>query len=222
MGPVDRFRLRRLGQIHTGRVVYSAEFLKLRREPLNDRMVAAFERAHQERPVDWLSAYARCSGDHITGLRHPDHQGALWRSLRQHVPLRQAGLGRGDGGGATQRCPSVSLRPSTSGGPRTASPVDWVNAEGGRAESTCRRAVRPSGLPSDEASNSISPVSFVGACLWAPAPHGPFPARITERRCRSSAAVGRRWCGPRGCGDGRLDIFRRSQINLGYGKRAAL
>ena len=115
--------------------------------------------------------------------------------------------------GSNAEGPSVSLRPSTSGGPRDRISVDWVNAEGGQGiylpEGCAPSIYHPTSQPFD------IPVSFVGASF------GPRPIMVHFLREHGVPVqvFGNGWKSMGGTGyvESPADIFRRSQINLGNG-----
>ena len=209
LGPVDRFDYVDLVNLIRARG-YSAEFLRLRRE-VNGRMVAAFERAHQERPVDWLFAYAQ--GDHILA--------SAIQTIRERygVPCVNMCLDdkqSWDGGMVgEQRRGSVGLVAAFDLWWTSARvSVDWVNAEGGRAIYLPEGCAPSIHHPAERQPFDI-PVSFVGAC------YGPRPAMVhfLRRHGVPVQVFGYGWKAMGGAAwtEDPVDIFRRSQINLGNG-----
>ena len=130
-------------------------------------MVAAFERAHQERPVDWLFAYAQ--SDHILA--------SAIQTIRERYGVPCVNMSLDDkqswdlGMVGEQRRGSIGLVAAFDLWWTSARvSVDWVNAEGGRAiylpEGCAPSIYHPAGQPFD------IPVSFVGAC------YGPRPTMV--------------------------------------------
>ncbi len=206
LGPVDRFDYANLVKFKQARG-YSAEFLKRRRE-VNDQMVSAFERAHQERPVDWLFAYAQ--SDQILA--------SAIQTIRERYGVPCVNMALDDkqswdaGMVGEQRRGSIGLVATFDLWWTSARvTVDWVNAEGGRAiylpEGCAPSIHHPTGQPFD------IPVSFVGANF------GPRPNMVHfPREHRVPVQVfGNGWKSMGGTGwvESPADIFRRSQINLG-------
>jgi spore maturation protein CgeB len=208
LGPVSRFdysELVRYGREHS----YTSEYLALRRR-INSDLLRHFEQVHDRHPVDWLFAYAQ--GDRILA--------ETILAIRERFGVPCANMCLDD----KQSWNSGTVGEQINGSQGLVAAfdlwwtsarvvVDWVHAEGGQAiylPEGCNPALfYPTYVPYD------LPVSFVGAC------YGPRPLMIDFLR-RHGVPVqvfGRGWGkGTQTISEQELvDVFRRSQINLGSG-----
>jgi len=208
LGPVDRFDyadLVRLGH----RQRHSAEFQEFRRR-INSEAIQAFERAHQKQPVDWLFAYAQ--GNHIVA--------STIETIRERYGVPCVNMSLDDkqswdmGMIGEQRQGSIGLVSAFDLWWTSARvTVDWVNAEGGRAIYLPEGCSPETYYPTDQQFDI--PVSFLGAnygsrpkMIHFLGKHG-MPVHIFGHGWKSTG--GPSWV------EAPVDIFRRSQINLGNG-----
>lgn len=208
LGHVDRFDyadLVRLGH----RQGQSSEFLELRRR-INHEAVKAFELAHQKQPIDWLFAYAQAN--HILA--------STVETIRERYGVPCVNMSLDDkqswdmGMVGEQRQGSIGLVSAFDLWWTSARvTVNWVNSEGGNAiylpEGCSPETYYPTGQQFD------IPVSFLGAN------YGPRPNMIhfLGRHGMPVHTFGHGWKATDGPSwvEAPVDIFRRSQINLGNG-----
>ncbi|NQU26535.1 MAG: glycosyltransferase [Candidatus Nealsonbacteria bacterium] len=179
-----------------------------RRQEMNDMVLPALRKAHAERPVDWMFVYAR--GEEI--------QADVLRTVVDELGIpvvnmcfddKQSWAGPVFGGQRTGQIDIASAFDLSWTSSRMA--CDWYLAEGARPiylpEGFDRNAYRP--LPVDR----DIPVSFIGAGYGCRPPI----VRYLRRNKIPIRVYGSLWNTRWVSFDEQVEIFNRSQINLGIG-----